>query len=332
VLTVDTEADNQWAHGIPLSTENVGYWEHFQRICLQRGVPPTYLVTSEIVADPAARALLRAWVGAGEAEVGAHLHPWTTPPFREEPGLCFNDPAHAFMSELPLDLVRAKLQTLADQIHHTLGVRPTAFRAGRFGLSNSCAQILAELGYLVDSSVTPLTRWTAHQGLPNGPGGPDFSAHSSAPFVIEGTGDPGLLEIPVTVAPTHACLRRFPTLARRYQRSIPVRALRKASRGYWPRPQPVWLHPAHFEHTEADLRNAYDRQIKDAGIAVMMLHSSELMPGGSPLTPTRESVLTVLSRVETFLDLIRSRGEVSMTLSEAAREIRTRPGLEVHPL
>ncbi len=61
VLTVDTEADNQWSHGVPLTTENVRYWEPFQRVCREHGVAPTYLVTSEIAADPVAQALLRGW-------------------------------------------------------------------------------------------------------------------------------------------------------------------------------------------------------------------------------------------------------------------------------
>ncbi|NLO27795.1 MAG: hypothetical protein GX113_06420 [Actinobacteria bacterium] len=330
-MTVDTEADNQWAHGIPLSTANVGYWEPFQRICQERGVAPTYLVTSEIAADPAAQVLLRRWISAGAAEVGAHLHPWTTPPFDEKPGFGFNDRSHAFISELPIDLVRAKLETLTGQIQDTFGVRPTAFRAGRFGLNNSSAQVLAELGYLVDSSVTPLTNWSRTPGLPNGLGGPDFSSHSSAPFIVAETGDPGLLEIPVTVTPTYDYLRRSPALLRRYQRSIPVRALRKASRGRWPRPQPVWLHPAHLQ-TPGNLQKACESQVTNYGVAVMMVHSSELMPGGSPRTPTPESVRAVLARLEVFLDYCLKKGIIGMTLSEAAVQIRAQRRLEVHPL
>lgn len=293
---------------------------------------PTYLVTSEIATNPAARALLRNWIGTGAAEIGSHLHPWTTPPFEEKPGLGFNDRSHAFISELPIDLVRAKLETLTAQIQDGFGVRPISFRAGRFGLNNSSARVLAELGYLVDSSVTPLTKWGRHQGLPNGPGGPDFSAHSSTPFIIAGTGEPGLLEIPVTVTPTYVWLRMLPGLLGRYQRSVPIRALRKASRGRWPRPQPVWLHPAHFGHTQTDLQKAYDMQLENPGIAVMMVHSSELMPGGSPRTPTPGTVHMVLSRLAAFLDFARKRGAVSMTLSEAAVEIRARRRLDVRPL
>ena len=111
VLTVDTEADNQWDHGVPLKTDNVRYWQPFQSVCHRHGVSPTYLVTSEISADTLAQTLLKGWAAAGEAEIGAHLHPWTTPPFLDTPGLRFNDSSHAFISELPDDLVRANSST-----------------------------------------------------------------------------------------------------------------------------------------------------------------------------------------------------------------------------
>ena len=39
VLTVDTEADNQWSHGVPLTTENVRYWEPFQHVCRKTASP-----------------------------------------------------------------------------------------------------------------------------------------------------------------------------------------------------------------------------------------------------------------------------------------------------
>jgi hypothetical protein len=133
IVTIDTEADNQWDHGCPLSTQNVEYWRPFQNLCERYGILPTYLITSEIATNPQAISFLRPLVEAGKAEVGAHLHPWTTPPFRDEPGLRFNDPLHAFPSELPSDLLRDKLETLTNQIEVAFKRAPTSFRAGRFG-------------------------------------------------------------------------------------------------------------------------------------------------------------------------------------------------------
>jgi hypothetical protein len=331
-MTVDTEADNQWGRGIPLTTANVAYWEPFQRICRRHGFIPTYLLTSEIVDDPAARSLLRSWVASGDAEVGAHLHPWTTPPFLDEPGFSHNDTAHAFISELPIDLARAKLEYLTEQIEEKIGVSPTSFRAGRYGLNTELAAALRELGYVVDSSVTPLTSWTGHRGLPSGSGGPDFSAHSSEPFFIEGTGDPGLLEIPVTVTATWSLLRKHPRLVRKYSRCIPVRGLRRLTGRRWPPSQPVWLHPAHFHYSQEDLRRACLAQVRAHGVAIMMVHSSELMPGGSPRTPTVRAAQKVLDRLDSFFEYVRSRGVRGATLSGAAANVLSRGSLSTRRL
>jgi hypothetical protein len=202
VVTVDTEADGQWEHGRPLATANVTAWPPFQELCRRHAVPPTYLITSEIAEDPAAGAFLRALAAAGDAEVGAHLHPWTTPPFVEEPGLRQNDREHAYPCHLEPELLLAKLETLTVQVARAAGGRPTSYRAGRFGLDAVGAYILAGLGYEVDSSVTPFVSWTAHAGRPGRDGGPDFRRHDARPFRVAGSGAPGLVELPVTILPT----------------------------------------------------------------------------------------------------------------------------------
>jgi hypothetical protein len=45
VVTIDTEADNQWNHGCPISTENVRFWAPFQALYQRHGLFPTYLGT-----------------------------------------------------------------------------------------------------------------------------------------------------------------------------------------------------------------------------------------------------------------------------------------------
>ncbi|MBN1461185.1 MAG: hypothetical protein JXA57_16780, partial [Armatimonadetes bacterium] len=292
VLTVDTEGDDQWDHGRPLSTENARHWEPFQSLCERHGVAPTYLVTSEIVADPLAVERLRSWASQGRAEIGAHLHPWSTPPFADVAGFRQNDPDHAFLSELPVDAVGAKLRELTNQIHEAIGIRPASFRAGRFGFDLKCAQLLAELGYSVDSSVTPMIEWSRHRGLSGGQGGPDFRGFDTRPFIIAGTGQPGLLEIPVTILPTYRILERSSPALRLY-RSVPMRALRRAGLARWLPSQPVWLRP-YANSRQKDLSNVLSRQYEISDVAIMMLHSSELMPGGSPYCCDQEAVQRVL--------------------------------------
>lgn len=212
-------------HGIPLTTRNMQSWEPFQELCERHGVVPTYLLASEIVDADRARDLLAGWQSRGVAEIGAHLHPWTTPPFADAPGLRFNDRLHAFPSELPDDLLREKVATLTGQIRDAFGFLPTALRAGRFGIDGRLAKYLADAGFAVDSSVTPCVSWSRRPGTSDA--GPDFSRFPVTPFRIAGTGEPGLLEIPVTILQTYRIFDRFPGLLRAY-RLAPVRAVRRA--------------------------------------------------------------------------------------------------------
>lgn len=330
-VTIDTEADDQWNHGAPLTTRNVDYWEPFQAVCDKHGVKPTYLITSEIAADPRAQTLLRAWTTKGSAEVGTHLHPWTTPPFVDQPGLRYNDEQHAFLSELPHDLVARKLDSLTREIEQSVGVRPVSFRAGRFGFDARVARELGRLRYMVDSSVTPLTEWSEHMGLRGRAGGPDFRSHGLKPFMLQGTGSPGVLEIPVTIVATYPVLRRFPQLLRAYQ-TLPVRAARRILFGRWLCPQPVWLRPTP-EFSQSDLRSAW-RVAESLGVpvAVMMFHSSELMPAGSPYRSSEASVQELLTLLDDFFGFVCERGAVPATLSAAASKVLSPGCLEVKRL
>jgi hypothetical protein len=324
-VTIDTEADAQWEPGVPVTTRNVGSWPAFQELCERHGVAPTYLVASEIVEDARARDLLNGWVARGVAEVGAHLHPWTTPPYADRPGLRYNDPVHAFPSQLPDDLLQQKTNTLTQQIEQAFGRRPTSYRAGRFGFDRRLARYLADAGYLVDSSVTPLWDWKKYPGL-DGAGGPDFRAHSLHPFLIRGGGPRELLEIPVTLAATYAPLRRRPELLEAY-RSLPVRAVRRLLLSRWLLPQPMWLAPDPRYRAE-DIAAVWDCAA-ETGVptAVMMFHSSELMPGGSPFRPDAASVTGLLSDLDTFFAYVRRAGGGFATLGELAAEVLAGPPL-----
>jgi hypothetical protein len=330
-VTVDTEGDNQWDHGAPLLTENVRFWQPFQTICERHGVVPTYLITSEIAADPLAQRLLSSWSAEGTAEVGAHLHPWTTPPFVDAAGLRFNDWAHAFICQLPDELISEKLDNLVSEIEQKVGVRPVSFRAGRFGFDIRVARELSRLGFTVDSSVTPLVEWSRHAGLPGRGGGPDFRRHGLRPFVLQGSGDPGLLEVPVTIVPTLSLLRRYPRLLDAFM-TLPVRAARKLLFRQWLCPQPVWLRPTP-EFRRDDLENAWMvAEQSGAPVAVMMFHSSELMPGCSPYRPTTESIYELLGLLDDFFRFAVDAGASPASLKDAAAAVRRTTKVEEKPL
>ena len=80
-------------------------------------------------------------VEAGECDVGTQLHPWVNPPFDEAV-----TPANSFTGNLPVPLQRAKLHALTDAIEAATGMRPTVYRAGRYGIGRHTARLLARGG------------------------------------------------------------------------------------------------------------------------------------------------------------------------------------------
>lgn len=161
------------------------------------GVVPTYVVDYPVVDTPESAATVRAMVEAGACDVGTQLHPWVNPPFEEQV-----TPANSFTGNLPVALQRAKLRALTDRIEAATGVRPTVYRAGRYGIGPATAALLREAGYRIDVSVRALFDYSAERG-------PDFSHHPIWPWWIDDT----LLEVPLTAADTGP-LRRWPGLLR----------------------------------------------------------------------------------------------------------------------
>lgn len=325
ILTIDTEADNQWTHGIPISTRNIRNIPRLQELCDRYHVLPTYLVTSEVCEDAFAREILREYVRKGDAEVGAHLHSWTTPPFEDTEGLRFNDRYHPFATELSDSLLGSKILNLTRQIENSFGLRPTSFRSGRYGFDGRVARVLIKHGYLVDSSVTPLVDWSDTSGMPGGAGGMNFSDARIEPHAINSDGKT-LWEIPITILPTRFPLTTSDRLTRlylRFDRSIPSAMMRKLYLGN----QPLWFRP--YKHTTLPdfvrLLRIADR--KRLGFIVMMFHSSELMAGGSPYWKDESDLDKLYDLLKRLLEELKKREITSVTLTQAGQELRSQKTL-----
>ena len=178
VVSVDTEADDQWTHGAPLSTRNVGYWQPFQALCERYG-SAGHLPHHQRDRLRCSRRRVCSPPGSerGSAEVGAHLHPWTTPPFADAPGLRHNDPVHAFAGRLDDGLLRAKLETLTDTGRRGDRTSTDVVQGGAVRSERSRpAAPRRHLDSSVDSSVTPVPcSWSSRRrsgrrvGLESGP-------------------------------------------------------------------------------------------------------------------------------------------------------------------
>jgi len=185
-IVVDTEEEFDWTK--PFSRANVATGSipaqaRAHEIYDRFGVVPTYVVDYPVATDPKAARFLSALKETGKAEIGAHLHPWVTPPHAEEVTT-----RNSYHCNLPPGLERAKIETLTDAIAAAFGERPKIFKSGRYGYGPNTGRVLADLGYEVDCSMVPHTDFS-------GDGGPDFRGVQDRPHRL----DNGLLEVPLSV-------------------------------------------------------------------------------------------------------------------------------------
>ena len=317
IITIDTEGDNQWNHGRELTVENLKFVPRFQDLCNKYQIKPTYLVTSEVCEDSFAKEMFSNYLKRSNAEIGAHLHSWTTPPFLDKEGYRFNDKNHIFATELPGNILKEKIKNLTSQIEIAFGKSPTSFRSGRYGFNEGVARILSENFYLVDSSVTPYTSWVNNKGLPGGGGGPNFFDNSPQPYRYNFAKRP-LLEIPITILPTRFPLNINDKLTRYYFRkvdgNIPLRIFRKLHFNH----QPLWLRPFPWM-TISLLEELINETIRiKLPYIVMMFHSSELMPGCSIYRKDETDIRELYDLLELFFILLKKKNIKSLTLTEAA--------------
>jgi len=319
-VTVDTEEDNwgDYACRRPTVT-NLRRLPTLQDMCQRHGAIPTYLVNWPAVTNPDGRAILRELVLQGGSEIGAHCHPWNTPPVSEDIG-----PRNSLLSNLAGGLVAAKLATLHRAIGESLAVEPVTFRAGRWGLGPEVTSALAQLGYRVDTSVTPFIDWSAEAG-------PDFSRAPSwayrfdpvAPLIPTNSGS--MMEIPATVGFWQANQAR----AARWDRWARTRAPRSLHAvGLLDRLGAVnrrWLSP---EVSRAGDMIRLARRLVEVGISHLNVsfHSVTLEPGRTPFVRTDADRVRFLGELETFLAFAREAGFRFSPLSSGPALLRSAEG------
>ena len=130
MIGVDTEADDQWSDAgrRHLAVRNAERLPGLQELCDRYGARPTYLVTYEMATREASASILRALGQTGRAEIGTHLHPWTSPPFRPE-----DLAAHTYPHNLPPELLERQITELTGVIEERLGLRAASLRPSQIG-------------------------------------------------------------------------------------------------------------------------------------------------------------------------------------------------------
>jgi len=166
LVVVDTEEQFDWTKPFDRGERDVSHMrsiERFQAVCDAEGVRPVYVVDHPIATGEESIAALRAILARKGCEIGAHLHPWVSPPFDEEVNAW-----NSYPGNLPRALEREKLLRLTDAIERAFGVRTRIYKSGRYGFGANTTAILAELGFEIDLSPAPPFDFGAD-------GGPDWS-------------------------------------------------------------------------------------------------------------------------------------------------------------
>lgn len=169
---VDTEEEFDWSAPFDRNATGVEHMHRIgelQTVFDRHGIRPVYAIGTPIATNPVAVAALQPILREERAFIGAHLHPWVTPPLTEEVNA-----RNSYPGNLAEALETAKIRTLTEQIEIAFGKRPLIYKAGRYGIGPKSFAILEALGYQVDISPMPPFDYRRQQG-------PDFSRRGNQP-------------------------------------------------------------------------------------------------------------------------------------------------------
>lgn len=294
IITVDTEPDGQWDLNASLTTRNAQYIPRFQELCCAYGFKPVYLTDYVMLSDSGFVDNIGKWASDGKCEIGMHLHAWDTPPFvlmdKEKCG-------RPFLIEYSLDDMEQKIDTISNKLRKTFSGEIISHRAGRWALDKRYIKLLSKYGYRVDCSVTPHIDWSRTKGCGIHSKGSDYRNNDEKCHYL----DSKLLEVPVTI---RKIKKADAIKACGTNKKQAIKALFKDS--YY------WFRPALFSADQ--MKVLYD-YTKDDDYIEMMIHSSELMPGGSPYFTTEESIDQLYYTMETLFKLV-SQTHGGCTLGE----------------
>lgn len=304
IITIDTEAENQWDKDGAITTENAKYLPRFQELCEKYNFIPTWLTNYEMAMDDYFVNYMKPKAIAGKCEIGMHLHAWSTPPEYEIPHVTDEKP---YLIEYPVDTMEAKIKTMTSVIEERFGFRPLSHRSGRWAMDENYFKLLCKYGYSVDCSVTPGISWREHKGRSGIPGS-DYSREKNTAHMTES----GVLEVPLSCDKMHMFL---PDSIRSFRN-----VLGETKRLITGRPQ--WLRIDNTISSAGANKLAERLSKNNADYLMFMIHSSELMPGGNPTFKNEKDIEWLYDRLEELFGLIKELGYEGKSLKDYANEYK----------
>jgi len=315
VVTIDAEEDNWGYEARESSVENIKMVPRLQTLFDRYRVKPSYMVSYQVASCDWAVGILSDILSRGCCEIGAHLHPWNTPPVKEE----INE-RNSMMKNLPYDLQVEKIDTLTDKIEKAFEKRPLSFRAGRWGLGQNTVKALISLGYLVDTSVTPTLSWK------NNADGPEYRNVKTGPFWISTDVNEygnnnlnAILEVPVTIGfnrwPFEFWQKIYSQIQKDWLQILhPIGVMNRTGLL-----KKIWLSP---EGQSAEDMIALMKIMISNGMKTlnMSFHTTSLLPGKSPFVRDAKELEQFYSKIQAVLEYLSvSTNMTSLTLSTVAR-------------
>lgn len=296
IITIDTEGDNLWGVSdihAPISTKNAAFLFRFQELCEKYGFIPTYLTNYEMAIDPAMVELGKTGVKTGKLEIGAHEHAWNSPPYYPllKRPITRGKP---FLSEYPRKIIRRKLEYLTKLLESNFETDIKSHRGGRWCFNEVILQELDRLNYMVDCTCTPGMDWSDMNGWSIGSKGTDWSNWQLKEdyLLYSEKGNrkkSNILEVPVT------CI----------------------SKG---KGKPAWFRPN--GHNLQEMLGILDYITeRDYRYIEFMLHSSELMPGGSPTFERKGQVDRLYEDLDCIFSEVKDKGYIGIGLTNYARRV-----------
>lgn len=293
IITIDTEGDNLWdyAKGSSIGTENAKFIPRFQEMCNKYDFKPVWLTNYEMIMSDEYVKYIKSVLKDGKCEVGIHVHAWNNPPLYDLKGKFNGNP---YLIEYPDDVMREKFKITYNLIYQRLGVKVKSHRSGRWAMDDRYFRLLEEFGITCDCSFTPGVSWTASEGETI-PGGSDYRKVPKGAHMVF-----GVLELPTTV--------------RHYSRYISKNGSLKHNLRTMIKGGDIWLRPALSSLSDMKkLINDVDAE-PDCNYLEFMIHSSELMPGGSPYFKTKKDIDKMYETIDQLFNYVRELGYFGDTL------------------
>ena len=301
LITVDTEADNQWDVNHPITTENAKFLPRFQELCEKYDFKPVWLTDYEMACDPFFVTYMKPRQDAGLCEIGMHLHAWHTPP---EYSLQKVNNQREYLIEYPPEIMEQKIRTMTKLITEKFGLAPTSHRSGRWTMNTQYFSLLAKYGYLTDCSVTPHVDWSHLCGATGIPGS-NYTNEPETPHYITKE----ILEVPMTIRKVRFFNREYISSFHNF-----LGETKRLRAGRY-----QWLRPDKTLSTKGLLQLAKQLSRNDQYI-MFMIHSSELMPGGSPSFTSNESIEALYLLMDCLFGKIKDLGYVGQTLRKFTQD------------